>query len=144
MQALREGSREAIFGRRFPKDAQQRIERADGCNPWNDVVMSGSATATPRRAGGAGISAPSAMRAASASATASTARPAIDTTPAVLRRKPLRGIHRSHAPRDLGSVLTFDHGIVLMTLQIKPELCAVSKITAEPHRRFGGDRPAAI
>jgi hypothetical protein len=37
-----------------------------------------------------------------------------------------------------------DRGNVVLALEIKPELCTVSKIATEPNRRIGGDRPAAI
>jgi len=60
------------------------------------------------------------------------------------RRDPSRRIDRPHAPRDLGAVFTLDYSDVVLTLQIKPELCAVSKIAAEPHCRIGSDRPAPV
>jgi hypothetical protein len=57
---------------------------------------------------------------------------------------PSRGIGRSHAPRDLGAVFTLDHSDVVLTLQIKPELGTISKISAKPDGRIGSDRPASI
>jgi hypothetical protein len=55
-----------------------------------------------------------------------------------LRAKLLGCVRRSNAPGNLGSVLTLDYGNIVLTLKIKPELCAVSKIAAKPHCRFGG------
>src|SRR5258706_9612684 len=39
-----------------------------------------------------------------------------------------RRIGRSHTPRDLGTTLTLDDSNVVLALQIKPELGAISKI----------------
>ena len=55
-----------------------------------------------------------------------------------------RRIGRPHAPSDLGAVFTLDHCNIVLALQIKPELCAVSKIAAEPHRCICSDRPAPV
>jgi hypothetical protein len=41
-------------------------------------------------------------------------------------------------------VLTLDYGNVVLALQIKPELCTVSEVTAKPKRRIGGNRPATV
>jgi hypothetical protein len=55
-----------------------------------------------------------------------------------------RRIGRSHTPRDLGTTLTLDDSNVVLALQIKPELGAISKISVEPDGRICGDRPASI
>ena len=64
--------------------------------------------------------------------------------PPILRHEPSGCIGWSNAPRDLCAVLALDHRNVVLTLQIKPELRAVSKIVAKPHRGVSGDRPAPV
>src|SRR5947208_17073691 len=53
-------------------------------------------------------------------------------------------IRRSDAPGNLRTLLSLDHADVILTLQVQPELRAVAKISAEPHRSIGRDPPAAI
>jgi len=55
-----------------------------------------------------------------------------------------RRVGRSHAPCNLGSVLALDHSNVVLNLQIKLELCTISKITAESHGGISGDRPTPV
>ena len=55
-----------------------------------------------------------------------------------------RRIRGSHTFRDLGAPFTLDDSNVVLTLQIKPELGTISKISAKPDGRICGDRPASI
>jgi hypothetical protein len=41
-------------------------------------------------------------------------------------------------------MLTLDDRNIVLALQIKPELCAVSKVAAKTNRRIGGNRSATI
>jgi hypothetical protein len=41
-------------------------------------------------------------------------------------------------------MLALDHSNVVLALQIKPELCTVSKIAAESHGGISGDRPTPV
>ena len=51
---------------------------------------------------------------------------------------------RPHALGDVLAVLALDRRDVELALQVEPELRAVTEIAAEPHRRVGGDRAAAV
>jgi hypothetical protein len=55
-----------------------------------------------------------------------------------------RRIRRSNTPRDLGAAFTLDDSNVVLTLQIKPELGTISKISAESDGRICSYRPASI
>jgi hypothetical protein len=56
-----------------------------------------------------------------------------------------RRIRSSHTPRDLGAGFTPDDSDVVPAQQlIKPELGAISEISAEPDGRICSDRPASI
>jgi len=62
--------------------------------------------------------------------------------------EPNVAIHRaagtSYAPCDFGSMFTLDHRDVVLALQIKPELRAVSETTAESHCSIDSNRPAQV
>jgi hypothetical protein len=47
-----------------------------------------------------------------------------------------------HPPVDVCTLLAFDHGNIVLALQVEPELRIVAKISAKPHCRIGGDRSA--
>jgi hypothetical protein len=48
------------------------------------------------------------------------------------------------APGNFRTLLPLDHANVILSLQVQPELRAVAKIAAEPHRGIGRDPSAAI
>lgn len=59
-------------------------------------------------------------------------------------RHNLRRVRRPHPLRDLTALLPLHHGNVVLALQIEPELRTVAEITAEPHRRIGGDGAPSV
>lgn len=65
------------------------------------------------------------------------------TTPRKERLSAAKTARSSIAAR-AGAALVLYQGNVVLALQIKPELRAVSKITAEPYCRIGGNRPASV
>src|SRR5229473_1642184 len=49
-----------------------------------------------------------------------------------------------HPPADVRALLAFDHGNIVLALQIEPEPRRVAEISAQPHRRIGGNRAPSI
>jgi hypothetical protein len=46
--------------------------------------------------------------------------------------------------RRFGAQPFFDHGDIVLALQIEPELRAVAEVSAQPYRGVGGDRPLCV
>jgi hypothetical protein len=49
-----------------------------------------------------------------------------------------------YSPADVRTLLAFDHGDIVLALQIEPELCAVAEIPTETHGGVGGDRAPPV
>jgi len=56
----------------------------------------------------------------------------------------LHAASAGHTRLAISATLTLDDSSVVLALQIKPELGAISTISVEPDGRICGDRPASI